>query len=749
MGTNKLKPFATSEDANVITDEQLAAAPELVSGFVVRSRADSSLVGKLFQDTSAASYALGQFVATNTDKTVTGTDPQGFADGLSQAVTKAVESAAPDLSDYSGETVSITGSGGTYGFTASQSNATIGSTANNVTVDSSGVTVNGTLKATVSGSLAGNATTATTLQNSRTIAIGGVVTGTATSFDGSSNITINTTSLNGNSPTATTLQNPRTIQLSGAVTGTATAFDGSKNITIPTTAVDGSKVTGTVPAATRATGDGDGNTISSTYLKSATASSTYATKSELNQYVPLAGNVSIAGDLTVEGAINATINGTTSSATKLATARTIALSGAVTGTATSFDGSKNITIPTTAVDGSKVTGTVANATNAARATADSDGNTITTTYVPVSQYNVDKSTFATTSSVNDALSDYMPLSGGSFSGPITVQNPTSGSNPATKQYVDSAVASVYKYKGNVASQSALPSSGNTVGDVWNVQDTGNNYAWTGTEWDSLAGAVDLSGYLTQSTAASTYLTKTDASSTYLTKSNATNTYLTKATASTTYATSASLSNYLTTSNASKTYLTKSGASSTYAPLASPTFSGTPKIGTNAIATTNQIPDVSSFITSSGSISGNAGTATKLQNRRTIAIGGVVTGTATSFDGSKNITINTTSATDSTKIALSGARGQLAGYETVSNQGAYTVTNTSPDSIESNGAITVTDGTSGQCWTKVVHCTAASPSVTLGSKWKWQNGSSPELKQNGFLILCWCSTMGLAIYNNVQ
>lgn len=47
------------------------------------------------------------------------------------------------------------------------------------------------------------------------------------------------------------------------------------------------------------------------------------------------------------------------SATKLAEARTIAISGAVTGTATGFDGSANIAIATTAIDGSKISsGTV-------------------------------------------------------------------------------------------------------------------------------------------------------------------------------------------------------------------------------------------------------------------------------------------------------------------------------------------------------------------------------------------------------
>lgn len=67
--------------------------------------------------------------------------------------------------------------------------------------------------------------------------------------------------------TADKLATARTIALSGGVTGTATAFDGSAAITIPVTAVDGTKVTGTVPAATKATQDGNGAVIASTYAK--------------------------------------------------------------------------------------------------------------------------------------------------------------------------------------------------------------------------------------------------------------------------------------------------------------------------------------------------------------------------------------------------------------------------------------------------------------------------------------------------
>lgn len=48
---------------------------------------------------------------------------------------------------------------------------------------------------------------------------------------------------------------------------------------------------------------------------------------------------------------------TNGSVPKLTTARTIAISGGATGTATSFDGSANITIPVTSLDATKLTGT--------------------------------------------------------------------------------------------------------------------------------------------------------------------------------------------------------------------------------------------------------------------------------------------------------------------------------------------------------------------------------------------------------
>jgi hypothetical protein len=52
----------------------------------------------------------------------------------------------------------------------------------------------------------------------------------------------------------------------------------------------------------------------------------------------------------------------------------------------------------------------------------------------------------------------------------------------TKTEVDGMVSGVLHYKGIKATVSALPSSGNTTGDVWHVTADGSEYAWDGTAW---------------------------------------------------------------------------------------------------------------------------------------------------------------------------------------------------------------------------------------------------------------------------
>lgn len=68
-------------------------------------------------------------------------------------------------------------------------------------------------------------------------------------------------------------------------------------------------------------------------------------------------------------------------------------------------------------------------------------------------------------------------------------------NTYSKTEIDTKLVAIYKYRGTTASYSNLPSTGLTVGDVYNVEDTGDNYAWTGTEWDKLGSTIDLTDYV--------------------------------------------------------------------------------------------------------------------------------------------------------------------------------------------------------------------------------------------------------------
>lgn len=67
----------------------------------------------------------------------------------------------------------------------------------------------------------------------------------------------------------------------------------------------------------------------------------------------------------------------------------------------------------------------------------------------------------------------------------------------------SDISAVYRYKGTKTNYSELPTSGNNIGDVWNITNAdtanhikaGDNVVWNGSKWDNLSGTVDLSNYL--------------------------------------------------------------------------------------------------------------------------------------------------------------------------------------------------------------------------------------------------------------
>jgi hypothetical protein len=105
----------------------------------------------------------------------------------------------------------------------------------------------------------------------------------------------------------------------------------------------------------------------------------------------------------------------------------------------------------------------------------------------------------------------------------------------TKTEIDGMVASTFHYKGTKTTYSQLPTTGQVVGDVWNIEQAdpthgvkaGDNVCWNGTSWDILAGVTDLSAYSTTAEIAQTYMNKTDLAATYLTQADAASTYATK------------------------------------------------------------------------------------------------------------------------------------------------------------------------------------------------------------------------------
>jgi trimeric autotransporter adhesin len=185
--------------------------------------------------------------------------------------------------------------------------------------------------------------------------------------DGSGNFAAGTitASLSGNASTATTATtastlNPgRTIAINGDVTGTATLFNGSVAITIPTTITNNSIVDADINSAAAIV-----DTKLATITTAGKVADTATSGTGINTPLTLvrrnaSGNFS-AGTITADLVGDVTGNATT--ATTLATGKTIALTGDVTGTTATFNGSVNVSAATTIVAGSVNTAKLATAT---------------------------------------------------------------------------------------------------------------------------------------------------------------------------------------------------------------------------------------------------------------------------------------------------------------------------------------------------------------------------------------------------
>lgn len=238
--------------------------------------------------------------------------------------------------------------------------------------------------------------------------------------------------------------------------------------------------------------------------------------------------------------------------------------------------------------------------------------------------------------------------------------------------ISSAVASVYRVKGTVSNYSSLPTSNVTIGDVYNLSDTGANYVCTSTSpitWDKLSETVDLSAYSTTAENDAKYQAKGNYITSIPTASSSTlgaiKTGYTTSTANKNYAikldsNSNAYVNVPWTDN-NTTYSAGTGIS-----LSGTTFSnsGVRSItagsssnklsvntgGTTSTITINNVANAANATNATNAA--NATSASKLSTARNINIAGSVTGTA-SFDGSNNITINTTTNhihKDSIKVA---------------------------------------------------------------------------------------------------
>lgn len=143
-----------------------------------------------------------------------------------------------------------------------------------------------------------------------------------------------------------------------------------------------------------------------------------------------------------------------------------------------------------------------------------EGVKVNGTDVPIAdkKVNIDLSSYAKTTAVEavQAIADAaMPKAGGAFTGAITIQAPTENMNPATKQYVDTAINAVKQFEYQVVTE--LPTAAQaTMGKIYlkahshNPSDgqpdsydefitvhSGSTY-----KWERIGNTdIDLSGYV--------------------------------------------------------------------------------------------------------------------------------------------------------------------------------------------------------------------------------------------------------------
>lgn len=290
------------------------------------------------------------------------------------------------------------------------------------------------------------------------------------------------------------------------------------------------------------------------------------------------------------------------------------------------------------------------------------------------------------------------------------------SNPHKVTAEQLGLTTVYQYKGSVATYADLPTTGQKVGDVWNVETAdpdhgikaGDNVAWDGAQWDILGGNQDLSGYA---------------------QLNSANTF----TALNTFRANIAVSNGTAAGSQGQIILgVKPNTATVQANIISSTtgalkYNATEatghyfRIGNNTACTSITSDEGETAILSHNAFEfaritnvgvarwlGNAKTATKLETARTI--------NGVAFDGTKDITIEA---------------GGGGGDVTAAGDNNFTGTNTF------NKPITVRDGASA----------GIGGTITLGTK---PNSATTQAKINSAVTgaMYYTATEGLAHFFNV-
>ena len=146
---------------------------------------------------------------------------------------------------------------------------------------------------------------------------------------------------------------------------------------------------------------------------------------------------------------------------------------------------------------------------AKKATADAEGNVISSTYatqtaLAAAEQNIESNSTAISQAQDDitalqgTVDTLMPKAGGEFTGAITVQAPTENMNPATKKYVDDAIGGITGVEFRVVGE--LPTSGEAgviylVAHSHGSQDIYDEYIWVTDKFEKIGNTdIDLSQY---------------------------------------------------------------------------------------------------------------------------------------------------------------------------------------------------------------------------------------------------------------